>query len=240
MKGQCTIHSCKNLIGRSCWMTAGNYSAGMNVILNDCVASIWHIKLIRNLLLLAFFPKWTQCDVLTSYIKFLKPQPSNPDLCVISLRKLVKVFQMNTRLLTHAHICRGETLLPLASQVVYVHFQAVPGGHVQRQTFGVVGHQDGDTSPGNGQELSHSYCAGTEKIQKNLSTHCMLEKLEFYPISFMEMLMKWKVDLQMHIQFAHLISCTFWHFSFLGLLFKRLVWNFSKSSEAMLQLHCTR
>lgn len=100
---------------------------------------------------------------------------------------------MNTRMLTHAHICQGETLLPRASEVVYVHFQAVPGGGVQRQTFGVVGHQDGDTSPGNGQELSHSHCAGTEKYKKNsIDTLYVLNcnKLEFYPISFMEILVK--------------------------------------------------
>lgn len=78
----------------------------------------------------------------------------------------MNVFQMNTRILTHAHICQGETLLPQSSEVVYVHSQAVPGGGVQRQTFGVVGHQDRDTSPGNGKELSHSHCAGTEKYKK--------------------------------------------------------------------------
>lgn len=39
--------------------------------------------------------------------------------------------------------------------------QAVPGGGVQRQTLGAVGHQDRDTSSRNGQELSHCHCAGT-------------------------------------------------------------------------------
>lgn len=33
---------------------------------------------------------------------------------------------------------------------VYICPQAVPGGGVQRQAFGTVGHQDRDTSPGNG------------------------------------------------------------------------------------------
>ena len=31
-----------------------------------------------------------------------------------------------------------------------LHPQTVPGGCVQRQTPGAVGHQDGDTSPGDG------------------------------------------------------------------------------------------
>lgn len=49
------------------------------------------------------------------------------------------------------------------SVFVHVHPQTVPGGGVQRQTLGAVGHQDGDTSPRDGEELPHRYCAGTEK-----------------------------------------------------------------------------
>lgn len=92
------------------------------------------------------FPQLTQCDVLTSYIRFLK-----------YLLSVEVVFQINTRMQTHAHYtCQSETLLPQTSVKgwfmfnLHVHSQAVLGGGVQRQTFGAVGHQDRDTSPGNG------------------------------------------------------------------------------------------
>lgn len=44
-----------------------------------------------------------------------------------------------------------------------VHPQTVPGGGVQRQTPGAVGHQDRDASSGDGKEFPHSHCIGNDK-----------------------------------------------------------------------------
>lgn len=93
------------------------------------------------------FPQLTQCDVLTSYTRFLK-----------SLLSVEVLFQINTRIQARAYYtCQSETLLPQTSVkevglflMCIVHSQAVLSGGVQRQTFGAVGHQDRDTSPGNG------------------------------------------------------------------------------------------
>lgn len=53
--------------------------------------------------------------------------------------------------------------LRLKMYVCDVHPQTVPGGGVQRQTAGAVGHQDRDASSGDGKEFPHSHCIGNDK-----------------------------------------------------------------------------
>lgn len=80
----------------------------------------------------------------------------------------MQVYLVNVRMQPHAqHICQpvinitANTNFAIHKQVpaidqseimfnVCVHPQAIPGGGVQRQAVGTVGHQDWNSSPGNG------------------------------------------------------------------------------------------